>query len=101
MLSGAVSLVSGETVSRIPSVGADHDLIAGDLGQDACSGDGERFGISLHDAPARQGTMPEVHPIKEQGIGLGPQRRHRREHGLEYGIADADAIDVVGLDMLN
>lgn len=75
-----------------------HDSISSDLGEDACSCDGEREGVAVHNGSL--GFPKEWHKISvdESPVGRWVELIARSHHGFPCGFEDVDPINLVGID---
>ena len=75
-----------------------HDVVAGDLGDDAGGGDRERNRIALHDAIVRVEKLAERQAVDEAVVGRFAEVFDCAAHGEVGGLEDVDSVDflVVG-----
>ena len=94
---GWVPLVLGESVPGVAFVERVHDLIAGDLGENAGTGDGIAEGVPLRNSGLARGKRADWQSIDEEVIGGRVELCDGAKHGGMGGGEDVELVDFLGL----
>ena len=93
-----VALVLGKAVMGELRIEANHDAIAGDLGDDAGGGDALGLAVAFDDGGMRHGKRADGAAIDEGVLGNHRESKNGAPHSLVRGAVDVNAIDLVVLD---